>query len=60
MLVGAFINIVLNYALIRKYGIDGASLGTAISIIVWNIIGSLYVYKIYNEWIGYLPFIKKR
>lgn len=37
MVFAAILNIVLNYFLIPKYGIMGASLATAISFLVWNI-----------------------
>ncbi|MDT0555570.1 flippase [Patiriisocius hiemis] len=39
------INIVLNYVLIPVYGIVGAAIATSSSMIIWNIIAVIYVYK---------------
>lgn len=39
------INIVLNYLLIPVYGILGAAIATSASMIVWNIVAVIYVYK---------------
>ncbi len=39
------INIVLNYLLIPAYGILGAAIATSASMIVWNIVAVIYVYK---------------
>ncbi len=42
---GLLLNIVLNVVLIPRYGMNGAALATAISMLVWNVIAVLYVYK---------------
>lgn len=55
MIGSAFLNIALNYLLIPVYGINGAALSTCVSTIVWNVIASIYVYKIYGYWVGYYP-----
>ena len=51
LLFTAFINIALNWYLIPIYGIQGAAIATAISILFWNIIGIMYVKKIYGFWV---------
>lgn len=45
LLVALVINIVLNLVLIPVLGMVGAALSTSISIIVWNIAGTVYVFK---------------
>ena len=40
-----FINLILNWILIPKYGILGAAIATSISTVFWNIIGATYLYK---------------
>ncbi|MBL6962369.1 MAG: flippase [Bacteroidetes bacterium] len=45
LLVGAFINIVLNSLLIPKYGITGGAIATLSSTVIWNIIAIYYIYK---------------
>lgn len=55
MLVGGILNILLNLWLIPLYGIIGAALATAVSTIIWNLITSLCVYKIFGYWVGYYP-----
>ena len=38
------INVVLNFLLIPKYGIDGAAISSSISLVFWNITGLLFIY----------------
>ena len=46
ILVSALIlNIVLNYFLIPEFGISGAAIATSTSMILWNIIAVIYVYR---------------
>ena len=46
ILVSALIlNIVLNYFLIPEFGMSGAAIATSTSMILWNIIAVIYVYK---------------
>ena len=42
------INIVLNIALIPLHGIFGAAVASMISLILWNILSCIYVYKKFN------------
>ena len=45
LIVSALANIVLNLILIPKYGMVGAAISTAFSLILWNLSGVIYVYK---------------
>jgi O-antigen/teichoic acid export membrane protein len=55
ILIGAIMNIVLNWILIPVYGIVGAAIASAISVVFWNVAFSLRVKSILNEWIFYIP-----
>jgi O-antigen/teichoic acid export membrane protein len=56
---GAIVNILLNIFLIRAYGVIGASVASSISMIVWNVVGVVYIYQKFGFIIAYLPFINK-
>ena len=59
--IGAGINIVLNLTFIPVWGIEGAACATAISMIVWNILLVIWVYKrlgIHSTVLGQLEFRK--
>ena len=43
VLTAAALNIILNYILIPKYGINGVAVSTAISVSFWNVIAVWYV-----------------
>jgi O-antigen/teichoic acid export membrane protein len=45
LLTAFLVNLVLNLILIPEYGIEGAAIATTISMILWNIGGSFYIYK---------------
>lgn len=45
MVFTLFVNILLNFILIPLYGIQGAAFATAISVLIWNITGMLFVRK---------------
>ena len=55
----AIINIVLNYTLIPKYGIDGASFDSAISGVIWNVLMIIYIKKNFGFYSIYFPGIKR-
>lgn len=59
ILVGVSINIGLNYLLIPLYSYNGAALATLISMISWNIIGTIYIKRKFGYYIGYLPFLTR-
>jgi len=61
MFYSLFVNIVLAFMLIPPFGIIGASIATAISLLTWNIILHYYVKKRLNiESIGFIQIIKQR
>ncbi|HIH26255.1 flippase [Candidatus Woesearchaeota archaeon] len=45
-LIGATLNIILNYLLIPKYGILGAGIATGLSVLIMGIMNFIFVYKI--------------
>ncbi len=57
--VGAVINILLNYCLIPRWGINGAALSSSITMIFWNTVFTFKIKHITGEWIFY-PAIYKR
>ena len=54
---GAVVNIVINLFLIPRYGIVGAAAANAISMILWNVIGTFYIKKTFGFYIVYFPFL---
>ena len=40
------INLILNFILVPKWGMTGAATATAVSLIFWNILGVIYVYRV--------------
>lgn len=55
LLLGLFINVILNFFLIPKIGLIGAASATAFSQIVWNLVAVYYVKKITNVFTFYFP-----
>lgn len=45
ILLGLVLNVLLNFLFIPSYGMKGAASATAISLVVWNLIAVIYVYK---------------
>lgn len=54
---GAVINVILIFPLIPVYGIEGAAAASAVSMIVWNIVGTLYIKKKFGYYIAFVPFV---
>lgn len=52
------VNIFLNYILIPKFGITGAAISTAISIMIWNAFSVVFIYKRFGFSIVYVPFLR--
>ena len=50
------LNFILNVVLIPIYGIVGAAIATTISMVTWNVIAALFVYKYYR--VIAIPFVK--
>ena len=57
MVFAAVINLALNFALIPRFGINGAAVSATVSIILWNLSVLLFIRKKYGRSIGYLPFM---
>lgn len=45
LVLGFLMNLILNIIYIPKYGMLGAAISTAASMIVWNLIAAIYAYK---------------
>ncbi len=60
VIIGGVTNIVLNYILIPLYGIEGAAFASMLSIILWNVLASLYIKYKFGFYIGYMPIKIKR
>jgi O-antigen/teichoic acid export membrane protein len=60
VITAAGINIALNIILIPAYGIIGAAIASASSIILQNIAAAFYVYKVYNFATVFIPFFKRQ
>lgn len=56
IMIGAILNVILNFVLIPIMGIEGAAFASTISIVFWNISFSIRVKKILGNWIFYNPF----
>lgn len=48
MLWTAALNAVLNFILIPKIGISGAAIATTVSMVTWNVVAALKVYRYFN------------
>lgn len=59
ILIGALLNVLLNWLLIPIYGIVGAAVASAVSIIFWNVSFSIKVFSILNKTIFYILFLRK-
>lgn len=55
IIFGGLVNIVLNYFLIPVYGIYGAAFGSMISMVLWNLLATVFIKKIFGFYIFYLP-----
>ena len=53
----AAINVVLNFALIPNFGIEGAAVAAAVSLCFWNICTLICIRMKFGVTIGYLPFV---
>lgn len=45
LIFAVFANLVLNSILVPKYGIEGAAISFSISMFLWNLLSSFYIYK---------------
>ena len=56
---GAIVNIILNFFLIPKFGINGAALASMISLSMWNLIMVYFVKREFGFFTFYIPFLKR-
>ncbi len=56
---GAILNVVLNFILIPKYGINGAAIASMSSLITWNLCMVVAVKNNLGFYTFYIPFIKR-
>lgn len=52
-------NLILNYILIPKYGMNGAAIATAVSGTIWNLLCVVYIYKKMDILVIYIPYLKR-
>lgn len=55
--LGMAVNLIMNILLVPKFGILGAAIANSISMVLWNIVGTIYIKKRFGFYIVYLPFI---
>ncbi|MFO0793955.1 MAG: flippase [Candidatus Brocadiaceae bacterium] len=63
MFISAALNIILNYLLIPRYGLNGAAIATMVSMSLWNIAGAVHIKLKHNISTFYIPLpykLKKR
>jgi len=44
--VGAAVNIVLNLLLVPAWGMQGAAIGNAFSVVCWNVLATVALYRV--------------
>ena len=59
LFVGAIVNVILNFFLIPKFGINGAALASMISLSMWNLIMVYFVKRELGFYTFYIPFLKR-
>lgn len=57
--VTSFINVVLNLALIPKFGINGSAFAGMVSLSFWNIYTIIYIKSKFGRSVGYFPLLNK-
>ncbi len=55
--LGMAINLIVNVILIPLYGIEGAAIANTISMIFWNVVGTIYIKRTFGFYVAYIPFI---
>lgn len=45
LITTAMLNLVLNFLLVPRYGINGAAIATAISTVIWNLLAEISIYR---------------
>ena len=55
--IGMATNIVANFILIPMFGFVGAAIANSLSMIAWNIIGTIFIKQKFGFYIAYIPFV---
>lgn len=58
--IGAVVNILLNLILIPRFGIEGAAVANAVSMVAWNIVCTFYIKQKFGFYIVYIPFVNTK
>ena len=59
IIIAFLINLILNYLLIPKFGINGAAISSSIAMIFWNVTLVFIIKKRLGFWTFYIPFLVK-
>lgn len=57
---GAGVNILLNFFLIPAFGIEGAAISNAVSMVAWNLVCTFYIKQKFGFYIVYVPFVNTK
>lgn len=60
VMIGASLNIILNFIFIPKYGINGAAIASMLSAVFWNVTAAVLIRYKYGFYISYIPFYKQK
>jgi len=60
IIFATIINIILNYLLIPRYGINGAAIASMVSMILWNFLSMVYIKSYFNISTLYIPLLSKK
>ena len=56
-LMGMGVNILINLIIIPIYGIEGAAIANTLSMLFWNIVGTIYIKKKFGFYVAYIPLV---
>jgi O-antigen/teichoic acid export membrane protein len=59
IIIAFIINLILNFLLIPKFGINGAALSSSIAMIFWNVTLVIIIKQKLGFWTCYIPFLVK-
>jgi len=60
IMTAAALNVLLNWLLIPRFGIEGAALASMIAVVVWNLASVFYIRRRHGFYIWYLPGLARR
>ena len=58
MMASAAVNVALNFALIPRFGIEGAAVAAMVTAILWNSCALIYIKARFGKTIGYCPLLR--